>query len=131
MPTLHLHLHRRADGQFVGIILQPVAWLHGLTGPDVLSEARERFPVVTDLPRDAWQPPQGHAVDMMLPTGGRLIVDAVADGWTWQIVAGEADIEEDEDPADWEGGLAHAGKPFDHLAQALAAGLAAAGIRGD
>lgn len=128
----YLHVYRAPSGQWSGLLLEPVAGIAGCEhSVDVLIEARERFPECADLPRDAWQPPQGHAVDMMLPTGGRLIVDAVPAGWTWAIVASDADIDEDDDPAEWEGAIAHAGQPFDHLAQALAAGLAAAGIRGD
>lgn len=130
--TTYLHVYQAPSGQWSGLLLEPVAGIAGCEHPvDVLLEARERFPACTDLPRDARQAPQGHAVDMMLPTGGRLLVDAVAEGWTWAIVASDADIDEGDDPAEWEGAISHAGKPFDHLAQALAAGLAAAGIRGD
>jgi hypothetical protein len=128
----YLHVYQAESGQWSGLLLEPVAGIAGCEHPvDVVIEARERFPACTDLPRDARQAPQGHAVDMMLPTGGRLQVDAVPDGWTWAIVGDECDLEEGQDPDDWEGAIAHAGAAYSYLAEALAAGLVAAGIRGD
>lgn len=115
--TTYLHVFQQPAGDWSGLILQPVAELGPHEHPvDCLIEARERFPDCVDLPRDAKQAPSGHAANIHLPTGGRLLVDAVREGWTW--------VREGMDGED----LARAEKPFDHFAQALADGLIAAGM---
>lgn len=116
--TTYLHVFQRPAGDWSALILQPVAQLGPHEHPvDCIVDARERFPACADLPRDAKQSPAGPAADVMLPTGGRLLVDAVPGGWSWRI---EADEEADD--------RAHDGQPFQFFAQALAAGLIAAGM---
>lgn len=115
--TNYLHVFQQPAGDWFGLILQPVAQLGPHEHPvDALIEARERFPDCVDLPRDAKQAPTGPAANIHLPTGGRLLVDAVREGWTW--------VREGMDGDD----LAHSERAFDHFAQALADGLIAAGM---